>query len=168
MKWLQRLSPLTPTDREEAGLLVWSCFGSRVTHACRTVVHVQCLKSAWLERWRCWLTQNCMCICVATHTLDVSSAMLGWVIPSKTQWYKIISVAHFPSSHSTSPEHILTGTALALIDHSCPTLSFFTNKIISDKQRFIPSLSSWHYPTASETEVSIPLDFQTSLHLFSL
>ena len=66
----------------------------------------------------------CMCICVATHTLDVSSAMLGWVIPGKTQWHKIISMALFPSSHSISPKHILTGTALALFDHSCPTLRF--------------------------------------------
>lgn len=66
----------------------------------------------------------CMCICVATHTLDVSSAMLGWVIPGKTQWHKIISMALFPSSHSISPKHILTGTALALYDHSCPTLRF--------------------------------------------
>lgn len=54
---------------------------------------------------------------------------------------KIISMALFPSSHSSSPEHILTGTTPGLTNHPCPTLPYFTTQIIRDEQRSILRLS---------------------------
>lgn len=79
---------------------------------------------------------------------------------------KIISMALFPSSYSTSPKHILTGTAFGLINHPCPTLLFHSPNY-QGKDPFCVSPTSWHYPTISENGGSVPSDFQTNLHSFS-
>lgn len=54
---------------------------------------------------------------------------------------KIISMALFPSSHSSSPKHILTGTTPGLKYHPCPTLPYFTTQTIRDEQRSVLHLS---------------------------
>lgn len=52
----------------------------------------------------------------------------------------IISMALFPSSHSSSPEHILTGITPGLKNHPCPTLPYVTTQTFRDEQGSITRL----------------------------